>query len=365
MPGYVRAEIPRWKKQANRRVLRSDAAKAHLDIEFLEKFCLQSASTADVSAITGRFSFLRKFIVSHVNLEHERDVEDMEAQLSELLKEMGSFRGQLSKLNSKVFKASDPRPGKMTKAGAKICFRCKSEDHDVKRCTEARKRKAASTGEVLEVRTDETPIPVEFVLEVVPTETTSVVPTSISVQQFNPDPIPIQEEPATAQLEHSTPDRVEWAAKAKSRNRRKRRGESGCLPTSFDVPRSSQRLSAVEVKHSTPIQVELPMEAAAAVPRSELKYSGPDSNLKYPDRVMCQFPECGRLHLRNEYPRVWCWTCQFAPDYGAGGMVPDRGWGSLPRWFWSTESQEEWCWYTGQKGKPTLVQFEPRGRPTQ
>ncbi len=37
--------------------------------------CLASAATADVPAIAVRFSFLRKFIVSHVNLEIERDFE--------------------------------------------------------------------------------------------------------------------------------------------------------------------------------------------------------------------------------------------------------------------------------------------------
>ena len=126
----------------------------------------------DVPAITERTSFLRAFIVSHVNLEIERDFEDMDAQYTELLKEMGAFRGQLSKLNSKVFKASDPRPGKMTTTGSKFCFRCKSEDHDVKRCTEGRKRKAVSRGgEVLEVRevldVHGTPTPAECVVEVV------------------------------------------------------------------------------------------------------------------------------------------------------------------------------------------------------
>ena len=60
---------------------RSPAAKAHLNIEFLEKICLESASTADVFAITERVSFLRKVVVSHVNLEIERDFElDMDAQ---------------------------------------------------------------------------------------------------------------------------------------------------------------------------------------------------------------------------------------------------------------------------------------------
>ena len=102
MPGYNCAEIPRWKKAAYRRVLRSDAAKAHLDLEVLEKICLASAATADISAITGRVLFLRKFIVSHVNSEIERDFEDMNAQHTQLLKEMGAFRGQLSKLNSKI-----------------------------------------------------------------------------------------------------------------------------------------------------------------------------------------------------------------------------------------------------------------------
>ena len=87
MPGYVRSEIPWWKKATNRRVLQSDAAKAHLNIEFLEKICLESASlTADVSAITGRVSCLRKFIISHVNLEIERDFENMDAQHTQLLK---------------------------------------------------------------------------------------------------------------------------------------------------------------------------------------------------------------------------------------------------------------------------------------
>ena len=190
----------------------------------------------------------------------------------------------------------------------------------MKRCTEARKRKAASTPEVLEARINETLTRVECVLEAVPTETSSVVPTSIIVQEIDSDPIPIQKEPAAAQLEHSTPDRVELDVELASLQ------ELGARPGSVQV-----------------------------------KYPDPDST--YPDRVMCQFPTCGRLHLRNEYPRVFRWTCLFAPDYGAGGMVPSLGWGSLPRWYWSTETQEEWCWYMGQKGKPELIQFEPRPRP--
>jgi hypothetical protein len=208
MPGYVRAEIPRWKKQANRRVLRSDAAKAQLCIEFLERSCLKSASAVDVSAITERTSFLRSLVVSHVNLEIERDFEDMDAQHTQLLKEMGAFRGQLSKLNSKIFKTSDPR---LTKAGSKFCFRCKSDSHDVKKCTEPRKRKATSKSKVLDVRTDETPTQVECFLDAVPMETLPVVAT-ITAQQVVPDPIPIREEPAPAQLEHSTPAEVELAA---------------------------------------------------------------------------------------------------------------------------------------------------------
>jgi len=208
MPGYVRAEIPRWKKQANRRVLRSDAAKAHLDIEALEKICLQSASTADVPAITRRFSFLRSFVVSHVNLEIERDFEDMDAQHTQLLKEMGAFRGQLSKLNSKIFKTSDPR---LMKAGSKFCFRCKSDSHDVKKCTEPRKRKAVSKGDVLDVQADETPTQVECFLDTVPMETLSDV-AMITAQQVVPDPVQIREEPAPAQLEHSTPAEVELAS---------------------------------------------------------------------------------------------------------------------------------------------------------
>ena len=210
MPGYVRAEVPRWKKAANRRVLRSDAAKANLNIEFLEKFCLQSASTADVSAITLRFSFLRNFIVSHVNLEIERDFEDMDAQHTQLLKEMGAFRGQLSKLNSKVFNASDPGKGKMTTTGSKLCFRCKSEYHDVKQCKESRKRKAVLKSKVFEVPTDETPTPAqcvsEHIEEVVVNESIPVDSTPTNIQQVNPEAAPTQEEPAAqAQREHSTP----------------------------------------------------------------------------------------------------------------------------------------------------------------
>ena len=83
----------------------------------------------DVSAITERTSFLRSFIVSHGNLEIERDFENVEAQHTEVLKELGSFRGQLNKLNSKSFKASDPR---LTKAGSKFCFRCKLYSRYVK-----------------------------------------------------------------------------------------------------------------------------------------------------------------------------------------------------------------------------------------
>ena len=159
--------------------------------------------------LVGRVSFLLKFIVSHVNLEIERDFENMEAQHTQLFKEMGAFRGQLSKLNSKIFKTSDPR---LTKAGSKFCFRCKSDSHDVKKCTEPRKRKATSKGEVLDVRTDETPTQVEsFFGPAVPTETFPVV-APITAQQVVPDPIPIREEPAPAQLEHSTPAEVELAA---------------------------------------------------------------------------------------------------------------------------------------------------------
>ena len=88
---------------------------------------------------------------------------------------MGAFRGPLAKLNSKIFKASDPR---LTKAGSKFCFRCKSDSHyDVKRCTEARKRKAALKGDVLNVRIDETLPQVQCDSEVVPSEIVPAVST--------------------------------------------------------------------------------------------------------------------------------------------------------------------------------------------
>ena len=68
-----------------------------------------------------------------------------------------------------------------------------------------------SKGDVLDVRADETPTQVECFLDAVPMETLPAVAT-ITAQQVIPDPIPIREEPAPAQLEHSTPAEVELAA---------------------------------------------------------------------------------------------------------------------------------------------------------
>ena len=92
---------------------------------------LKNALGSDVAAITQRTSFLRKFVVSHVNLEVQRDFEDMDKQQSEVLKELGSFRGQLGKLKTLFHKRFVPKPGPM-QGGLTQCFRCKSKEHSVK-----------------------------------------------------------------------------------------------------------------------------------------------------------------------------------------------------------------------------------------
>ena len=108
MPGYVRADLPRWQEAEIRRNLRSDSKQAHLCIEFLENCVLKNALGSDVAAITQRTSFLRKFVVSHVNLEVQRDFEDMDKQHSEVLKEMAAFRGQLGNFKTVFYKRFSP-----------------------------------------------------------------------------------------------------------------------------------------------------------------------------------------------------------------------------------------------------------------
>ena len=173
MPGYVRPELPRWKKAEIRRNLRSDTTRAQQCIESLEEFCLKNALGSDVSNITQSTSFLRSFVVSHVNLEVQRDFQDMDAQHSEVLKEMGSFRGQLGKLKTLFYKRFVPKPGPMP-GSLTQCFRCKSNEHSVKACPELRKRRNCAPvhvlvpASVLISKSHETPTMVPSVLEKVP-----------------------------------------------------------------------------------------------------------------------------------------------------------------------------------------------------
>ena len=172
MPGFVRSELPRWKKAEIRRNLRSDTIRAHECIEFLEARCLLNVPGSDVSNITQRTTFLRSFVVSHVNLEVQRDFQDMHAQRSEVLQEMSSFRGQLGKFKTLFYKRFVPKPGPMP-GGLTPCFRCKSNEHSVKSCPELRKRRKCAPVplvpvSVLNSKYHETPTKVSSVLETVP-----------------------------------------------------------------------------------------------------------------------------------------------------------------------------------------------------
>ena len=170
MPGFFRPDLPRWQKATIRRDLRSDSRRAQECIEFLEARCLLNVLGSDVSNITQRTTFLRSFVVSHVNLEVQRDFEDMDKQHSEVLKEMAAFRGQLGNLKTIFHKRfvpkPDPIPGGLTK-----CFRCKSNEHSVKSCPELRKRRKVApvlVPVVLNSKSHETPTVVPSVLEKVP-----------------------------------------------------------------------------------------------------------------------------------------------------------------------------------------------------